>query len=213
MDIHCSTSINSNGTTIGFNQKITTTILALACCFFLSACASFSDGPIRYHKVKLTERNLSMLSGTYELYPDSVYKKNGKAGLQVNSSKYEKFHQYIGKSKIDFDTPANAHVVVQVSDHQVNFLFKEDSLVKDTVSLSYKLQSRGLLLLGNKYTKFEGIPYVLGGSRSEKTRIGLAKDGGLIMNHAVDNTGAVLLFFMAGYSYNASYHFKRINSK
>lgn len=212
MDIQHSDS-NPSGTNTGFNQKITTTILTLSCCFLLSACASFSDGPIKHHKVKLTDSNLSILSGTYQLYPDSVYNQNGKTGLKVNSPKIEKFHQYVSKSKIDFDTLANSHVVVQVSDHQVKFLFKEDALIKDTVSLPFKLQSRGLLSLGNRYATFEGIPYLLGGSRSEKTRIGLAKDGGLILNHAVDNTGAILLFFMAGYSYNISYHFKRINSK
>lgn len=213
MDRQCSTFTIPAGATPGLNQKNITAISALACFYFLSGCASFSDGPIRHHKVKLTESNLSMLSGTYELYPDSVYKKNGITGLQACSSKNHQLHQYIGASRIGFDTLANSSVVVQVSGDHVNFLFKENDMIKDSVRLSFRLQSRGLLLLGNKFAKLEGIPYILGGSKSEKTRIGLAKDGSLILNHAVDDTGAILLFFTVGYSYNTSYHFKRINSK
>lgn len=213
MDMQRPNSATPNGHTVGIDQKITTTILALACCCSLSGCASFSDGPIRHYKVRLTEKNLSMLSGTYELYPDSFYQKNSTAGLQAYSPRNRQFHQYVSKSQISFDTLANCHVVVQVSGDQANFLFKENGLNKDSVRLSFKLQSRGMLLLGNKSVTLQGIPYILGGSESEKTRIGLAKDGGLILNHAIDDTGAILFFFMLGYSYNISYHFKRVNSK
>lgn len=188
--------------------KLFTGIIAL-----FSGCASFSDGPIRHHKIKLTGKSLSTLSGTYQLYPDSVYDKEGDVRLRAYTSKDDRFHQYVSRNKISFDTPVNSSVIVQVLDDGfINFLFRENGIDKDTVRLSYKLQSRGLLVLGNKYVKFEGIPYILGGSRSEKTRIGLAKDGGLILNHAVDNSGAFLLMIGAGYSYNASYHFKRIKS-
>jgi hypothetical protein len=208
MAIQSSNSTNPNGEAIRLNLKMPTAVLAVACCCFLSGCASFSDAPIRHHKVKLTESNLSELSGAYELYPDSNL--GGKAGLQAYLSKDDRFHQYIGKSKIGFDTLANCSVVVQVSRDHVNFLFKEDGLTKDSVRLTFRLQSRGMLLLGNKYVTLEGIPYILGGSRSEKTRIGLAKDGGLILNHAYDDSGALLLFIGLGLSYDVAYHFKRI---
>lgn len=217
MNMLISTSIQPNlmyNKLINNIRYIRQVICAITCCLLFSGCASFSDRPTKHHKIKLDEGNLSEISGTYQLYPDSVYDREGELRLRAYTSKDDRFHQYVSRNKISFDTLVNSSVTVRVShDGYINFLFKENGIDKDAVRLSYKLQSRGLLILGNKYVKFEGIPYILGGSRSEKTRIGLAKDGGLILNHAVDNSGAFLLMIGTGYSYNASYHFKRIKSK
>jgi len=196
------------------NLKHTTlqwSISALTFSLAFSGCASFSDRPIRHHKVKLSGDEVLKLSGTYQLFPDLVYTKNGGAEILRYQGETERFHQYISREKIDFKPTENLSVDVKVlGNNQISFCFKKDSLIVDTVTLSSKLQSRGLLLLGNKYVEFQGIPYVLGGSKSEKTRIGLANDGGLILNHAYDNSGALLLFIGAGLSYDSAYHFKRI---
>jgi hypothetical protein len=186
-------------------------ICAITFCVLFSGCASFSDRPIRRHKVKLDKDEISKLSGTYQLFPDLTYKKNGVAETLHYQPITERFHQYISKRGIYFKPSENVAVDVMVIDNsQIRFNFKKDSLIVDSVTLSAKLQSRGLLLLGNKYVEFQGVPYILGGSKSEKTRIGLASDGGLILNHAYDNSGALLLFIGAGISYDSAYHFKRI---
>lgn len=180
-------------------------------CLLLSGCASFSDRPIRRHKVKLDKDEISKISGTYQLYPDLAYTKNGVAETLRYQPITERFHQYISKRRIYFKPSENVTVDVRVIDNnQISFNFKKDSLIVDSVILSARLQSRGLLLLGNKYVEFQGVPYILGGSKSEKTRIGLASDGGLILNHAYDDSGALLLFIGAGLSYDSAYHFKRI---
>ena len=66
----------------------------------------------------------------------------------------------------------------------------------------------GFFYLNNKQVEFNGVPYLLGGSRSEKTRIGLSKDNDLIVQTAIDNTGAFLLIIGSGYSYNVATFFK-----
>ncbi|MBO9673320.1 MAG: hypothetical protein J7577_07740 [Sphingobacteriaceae bacterium] len=183
----------------------------IAFCLLFSGCASFSDRPIRRHKVKLSEGQVSKLSGTYQLFPDLAYVKNGVAESLRYQPVIEHFHRYISKHRISFKPSENLTVDVRVIDNnQITFNFKKDSLIVDSVTLSGKLQSRGLLLLGNKYVEFHGVPYILGGSKSEKTRIGLASDGGLILNHAYDSSGALLLFIGAGVSYDSAYHFKRV---
>jgi len=191
----------------GFRQAI----CAITICLLFSGCASFSDRPIRRHKVKLDKDEISKISGTYQLFPDLAYTKNGVAETLRYQPITERFHQYISKRGIYFKPSENVAVDVKVIDNnQIRFNFKKDSLIVDSVTLSARLQSRGLLLLGNRYVEFHGVPYILGGSKSEKTRIGLASDGGLILNHAYDSSGALLLFIGAGLSYDSAYHFKRI---
>jgi len=176
-----------------------------------SGCASFSDRMSRQQKVKLTKQNLDHLSGTYQLFPNLSYTKNGGIEMLQYQPKTERFHRYVSKKKIDFKSSENLSVEVKVlGNNQINFRFKKDSLTIDTVTLSGRLQSRGLLLLGNKYVKFNGVPYIFGGSESAKTRIGLATDDGLILNHAYDRSGAFLLFIWGGRGYDIAYHFKRI---
>ncbi|MCZ4245481.1 hypothetical protein [Pedobacter punctiformis] len=197
--------VRPNQKTISF--KLAIFILGL----FLSGCASFSDRTINQYKVKLSEENVSRLSGTYRLFPDLIYTKRGDAEILGYQRKTEQFHRHISKNKIDFSPSDNLSVDVKVlENNQISFLFKKDNFLLDSVTLSAKLQSRGLLLLGNKYVKFHGVPYILGGSESAKTRIGLASDGGLILNHAHDRSGALLLFIAAGRSSDYAYHFKRI---
>ncbi|NMN35105.1 hypothetical protein [Pedobacter sp. SG918] len=186
-------------------------ICVITICLLFSGCASFSDRPIRRHKVKLDKDEVSKLSGTYQLFPDLTYKKNGVAETLSYQPTTEHFHQYISKRGIYFKPSENVTVDVKVMDNnQIGFHFKKDSIIVDSVILSARLQSRGLLLLGNKYVEFQGVPYILGGSKSEKTRIGLASDGGLILNHAYDDSGALLLLIGSGLSYDSAYHFKRI---
>jgi len=185
--------------------------ICITLCLLFSGCASFSDRPIRRHKVKLHKDEISKISGTYQLFPDLAYAKNGVVETLRYQPITEHFHQYISKRGIYFKPSENVVVDLKVMDNnQIRFHFKKDSIIVDSVTLSAKLQSRGLLLLGNKYVEFQGVPYILGGSKSEKTRIGLASDGGLILNHAYDNSGALLLLIGAGLSYDSAYHFKRI---
>ena len=68
----------------------------------------------------------------------------------------------------------------------------------------------GYFYLNNKQVEFNGIPYLLGGSSSEKRRIGISKDNDLIVQTAIDHTGAFLLIIGTGYSYNVATFFKEI---
>jgi len=214
MNMLTSISIQPNASDSRLNNNVRCfgqTICAIMFCLLFSGCASFSDKPIRRHKVKLNEGGVSKLSGTYQLLPDLTYTKRGVAETLRDKPIAERFHRYISKHEIDFKPTENLTVDLKVMENdQISFHFKKDSIIVDSVTLSAKLQSRGLLLLGNKYVEFHGVPYILEGSKSEKTRIGLASDGGLIVNHAYDSSGAFLLFIWAGRGYDTAYHLKRI---
>ncbi|GAA4196377.1 hypothetical protein GCM10022289_02000 [Pedobacter jeongneungensis] len=178
------------GYVAGFNVKTTTSDLAVSAGFFFSGCASFSDKMISHHKSNLLQKDLPQLSGVYQLKPDLVYNKDGEAKVAQGKYLIENIHRYISQKKIDLDTSANLRLTVKVLDsNKVSFLFQKDNVVLDRVTLPAELQPTGLLYLGNHYVKAIGVPYLWGGVMSEKTRIGLANDGGLILNHVTDRSG------------------------
>lgn len=213
MNMKISNLIKPGTYSVWFNPKTTMAALAVSLCFF-SGCASFSDQMTNRHKINLMQENLQELSGTYKLKPDLLYKNNGEAEMAQGKYLAKEIHGYLSQKNIDIDTSANLQLTVKILDsNHVSFLFKNDEMLLDSVTLSTELQPTGLLYLGNHYVKAIGVPYLWGGTMCEKTRIGLANDGGLILHHVSDRSGGVLLVFLGGHSFQSAYHFKRINSK
>jgi len=68
---------------------------------------------------------------------------------------------------------------------------------------------KGMFYLDNKFLECHGVPYIFGGCNNNKRRIGLTKNGNLLVNEAIDNSGALLLIIGAGYSYNITYEYER----
>lgn len=180
----------------------------------LSSCASFSDKMIKENKITLSENDLSKLEGTYQLFPDFKYDEKGNIQeldsevskltynlnyfLQSKESKYEYSDSYLVEVK-------------RIDKNTLKLITKKGNIVIDNVEAVGKLK-KGLFYLNNKYLKRNGVPYLAGGYTNYKTRIGLAKDNGLLVNYAYDNSGAILFMFWAGSSYNLGYHFKRIDN-
>lgn len=179
-----------------------------------TGCASFSNTRVWHDSKKLTKHNLSELTGTYSFSPDYGYDKKGNREVIIRKNKQDYFYQYLTNKPIDVDTAAKYLIsLTYLKGDSIAILIKKEKLIIDSLKLRWRLQSRGLLKIGKTDIKVHGIPYLLGGSQSKKTRIGLSKDGGLILNHAVDSGGALLLIIGSGYSYDFAYHFKRINPK
>ena len=131
--------------------------ICITLCLLLSGCASFSDRPIRRHKVKLHKDEISKISGTYQLFPDLTYKKNGVAETLRYQPITEHFHQYISKRGIYFKPSENVAVDVMVIDNnQIRFHFKKDSIIVDSVTLSARLQSRGLIAFRKQVCRISG---------------------------------------------------------
>ncbi|TCC86612.1 hypothetical protein EZ428_23160 [Pedobacter frigiditerrae] len=186
-------------------------ILAVA---VLTGCASFSNTRVWRASKKLTENNLSELTGTYSFSPDYGYDKKGNQEDVINDKKKDYFYQYLTNKAISIDTVSRYFIsLTYLKENSIAISIKKERLMIDSLILSGRLQSRGLLKVGKTEVKVHGIPYLLGGTQSKKTRIGVAKDGGLILNHAVDNSGAFLLLIGAGRGFDVAYHFKRINPK
>lgn len=204
-------------------------ILMLAALGLLTGCATFSGKMMKKNAVKITHDELFRLSGDYELLPDFSYDNSGnkeQIGRVFDEYRYKKtdldslrrkvkqshnLYGYVVDKKMELDSYGGAWVSLKVLDSQtIRFVLKRENIVVDSIDMKGWLKADGLFYLDNKYIKLNGVPYLFGGSESQKNRIGLAKDNGLLVNQAIDRSGAFLLIIGAGYSYNTVYHFKRM---
>lgn len=180
--------------------------------FLFSSCASFSDKMVKNNKENLSENDLSKLEGTYELFPDLQYNEKGSAEL-INSQDSRPRHNlnYFVSFKETKQDGFGVYLVdiKLISGNKLKFTTKKDNIEIESFEVGGKLKN-GLFYLDNRYLKRNGIPYLAGGYTNYKTRIGLAKDNGLLVNYAYDNSGAILFLFWAGSDYNLGYHYKRI---
>lgn len=177
-----------------------------------SGCASFSHGRITGRNVKkLTLDNLNQLTGTYSFSPDFSYDEKGNPENITGDSEKDYFYQYVAKKEININSVDKYFITLNYAKRDsISISIKKENRTIDSLILPARLQSRGLIKIGKTDVKIHGIPYLLGSSESKKTRIGLGKDGGLIVNHASDYSGALLLIIAAGRSYDFTYHFKRV---
>lgn len=182
----------------------------------ITSCAGFSDKVVKGNKIALTENDLVKFEGQYELFPDSSFDKNGKsAAIDSNESRsHYHLNYFINSPDSKYEYSKSYKVVVKVSgQNRLKFITQKENLKIDSIEIAGKLQSDGLFYLDNKFLKRNGIPYLAGGYTNHKTRIGLTKDNGLLVNYAYDNSGALLFMFWAGSTYNLGYHYKKFENE
>jgi len=178
----------------------------------MCSCASFSDKMIRENKTALSENDFSKLEGKYELFPDLKYDEKGNPEI-IDSQDYKtrnNLNYFVKSEKSTYDYDNSYFVEIKLlSQNRIKFITQKNNIKIDSTELGVELKN-GLFYLDNKYLKRNGIPYLAGGYNNHKTRIGLSKNNGLLVNYAYDNSGAILFLFWAGSSYNLGYHYKRI---
>lgn len=196
------------------NDKMKSIIFTLISVLILSSCASFSSRIVKNNKTKLTENNFNKLEGNFELFPDISYTDKGNPEIIKSKASLNSFYYFVSKNKTEFDSLANYSVELKwINSKKIKFIFKKENAKIDSTEISGKLKKNGLFHLDNKYVKRNGIPFIFGGYTSNKTRIGITKDNGLLVNYASDVSGALLIIIGDGFSYNSAYHFKRIENK
>ncbi len=193
------------------NLKINTIILIILS-FTVFSCASYTKNRFRKEIVNLKKVELNKLTGNYSLnsirrysgkIPDSLYKNNGYYFLTNKS--------YRKKSEFDSLEKNENKYLLSLNMENTNKLrvelFENSKVINKTIIKGK--HKNGMFYLENKYLDCNGIPFLFGGCRNNKRRIGLTKSGNLLINEAVSNEGAILLIIGAGYSYNSTYEYER----
>lgn len=183
-------------------------------------CASFSKKKFAKDLDNLSLENISRLEGNYVLNPVSSYTKSGVAkiaGSRGDSIKFNNAYDFIVNQSFMQKRQLNAvkttgnTILLNLkfeNNKQLSVKVLENSMPIVETVISGELKD-GMFYLDNKYLKWTGIPYLFGGSQNNKRRIGLAKNGNLLINEAVSNNGAFLFLFWAGTDYNLTYEYER----
>ncbi|WP_452601806.1 hypothetical protein [Pontimicrobium sp. MEBiC06410] len=181
-----------------------------------TSCASFSKREFSKDYSKLSEGNLSIISGKYKIYPSKRFGKNFK-NVDKDSLKYTNIYREIvneywkEKNKSSNLTYNQNDYFVQLELIKNNLsvkLFENNILIKEA-QLAGKLR-KGMFYLDNKQLDCYGIPYIFGGCLNNKRRLAISNNNNLIVNEAVSNEGAFLLLMGSGHRYNSSFEFERI---
>lgn len=196
------------------------TTMLIASSFF--GCARFSKKTFRNEFQKLDRKDISGLEGNYSLNPRIKYVSDKPEDLDLESKITDSLIHYNAYQFMVTPNLSSKKNLYQRKtenvDRLINLKFQNEKLlsikvyekgvvIKDTV-LSGKYK-KGMFYLDNKFVKCHGIPFLFGGCQSNKRRIGLSKNRGLLVNEAYDNTGALLFFFWAGNDYNVAYEYPR----
>ena len=192
----------------------------IAIALSVQSCAMFSKKRFRKDSEYLTENNIKKLSGNYTFHPVKRISNSGSKKPNdtipdslVKNNAYDFMLHTDYKSSKKFDSIRNSKndYVLNLELENPNRLrikiLENTNVIKDTF-LSGKYR-KGMFYLDNKYLKCHGVPYLFGGCSNNKRRIGLTKNGNLLINEAVSNEGAFLIIIAAGYSYNITYEYKR----
>jgi hypothetical protein len=198
-------------------QKYPNIIILLILIFLFSSCANFTKKGFRKNLEKLKPESITRLDGTYALRParryyslENLYPK----GYRPDSSRFANAYEFLLNKGDQFpylDSMKNDLTLKLRLEGATNLDVQvlENSIILEQATLegTYK---NGMFYLDNKFLKCHGIPFILGGCENTKRRIGLTKEGNLLINEALSNEGAFLIMFGAGYKYNTTYEYKRM---
>ena len=180
-----------------------------------TSCASYSRKEFKNELVKIENSDYSSLSGKYESKPfhyfgkQSDWNKADSLKTKKHLGVYERMQNkapYYDKTEIldyeyiDLNFEPNGELIYE--------LILNDSVIKKD-SVSYKVKN-GMIKLKNSFYKCEGVPFLLGGCRNGRIRLGISKNDNLILNKSYDQYGALLIVIGAGVNSNSTYEYKKI---
>jgi hypothetical protein len=181
-------------------------------------CASFSAKNFKNDYTSINPGNLHSFDGKFSFSPIKKFDKKTEHSNIENLKKYINSYNFITNESIkfnDIDSILNGTINYQIelkiiTDKELSVeLFKNNQSIKKQ-QIKGELKKDGMFYLDNKFLKCTGIPYLFGGCQNNKRRIAISKNNNLIVNEALDNTGALLFLFWAGPSYNSTYEFQRV---
>jgi hypothetical protein len=183
--------------------------------FIFTNCASYSRKEFKIELVKIKSIEYLSLNGKYESKPfrffgeqsnwnteDSLKTKNllGVYERIQNKAPYYDKTEILDYEFIKLNFKPNGKLLYE--------LILNDSVIKKD-SVNYKVNN-GMIKLKNSFYKCEGVPFLLGGCRNGRIRLGISKNNNLILNKSYDQYGALLIVFGAGLNNNSTYEYRKI---
>ena len=204
-------------------KKIINIILISTILIGCKSTATFSNYDTNKEYKKLTETSLHELNGVYKhyahkrLFNDTYPKINSKKYLRMHTSilnqvKNKNYYLARAYDTISKNQVNNYYVKIKIiNTNKIEILFCENSKVLRSLNANGKLIN-GIFNLDNDTSEYHGTPWIAGGGSSSKRRIGISKNGNLIVNDVSRDYGAFLFVFFGGDTSNSTtYEYERIN--
>lgn len=186
--------------------------LKLLVLMMMSSCASYAPRMIKKVKSELSPGESSLLNGTYSMIPLATYNRKGNERESYKNSYHKEFKD-LKLTDANFDSLANYKVTLKLLDNKtLRSVLVKDGQKIDSIKITGKFRSSGMFHFKGNNLSCTGIPYILGGCSANKTRIGLTKNGNLLINRAYSSGGAMLLIFGAGSAHNTASSFLKLKS-
>jgi hypothetical protein len=165
----------------------------------LSSCAKYQRTLVDYAECKAPEDMIE--KGTFSFqqhsYLDYAEKNQGHERKYDLANVIERVRSHEKLSSRYYSISFHTLTIMQLECYNTN-----DSLLY-VKNYGGEFDNRNFFHLDNKLLNCWGVPYIFGGCEHEKTRIGITEDHGLVVQHAYDDFGAILIFFGSGRSFNS----------
>ncbi|MGH1519279.1 hypothetical protein [Chryseobacterium sp. JK1] len=164
----------------------------------LNSCISFSGGMIKHDVSVIGKGNAVSIDGNYEC---KGYDGLGEMTTSFTLRNFSRngYHKFTVKS-IPLDNKEA---------YELQFKF----LKGDTLAFSAKHQVRlknGFFMVDNYKSGCSGIPYLYGSCEKSQSRIGLTKDGNLLIQSYYHSSGGIFLFLWSGHTSHTVEKYRKI---
>lgn len=176
----------------------------------ITSCATYNQNKIGFNNQKLTSSQLKKLEGLYKITPKHEY---GYHGFIVEDSITQEpiLPNYIRLGSIVSEDAEKTLLRIDVVDNEhIKFLLLRENQVVDSIRIRGVLKDNGMFHFKDNTSTSQGIPGLAGSIQHSKTRLGLTKNGDLLVQYAYSQYGAFLMIFGDGRGGNDTYSFERI---
>lgn len=179
----------------------------------ITSCATYNQNKIGFNNQKLVKCQLQILEGLYRITPKHEY---GYHGFIVEDSITQEpiLPNYLHLGSVVSEDGQKTFLEIKVVDHEhLKFLLLRENQVVDSIKIRGVLKDNGMFHFKDNTSSSQGIPGLAGSIQHSKTRLGLTKNGDLLVQYAYSQYGAFLMIFGDGRGGNDTYSFERIIEK
>jgi len=178
------------------------------------SCTTSSNKALKNDLEKMTQENYIQLNGIYYNHPKQVYGKNKKRMISEGELRTKNIYAILNFRPYTFDS-----IAMFENEEKIELIFlnnqklKLNHIVNGKVIASPVLNGKikkGFFCLEQKNSNSWGIPVLHGGYNRHNRKIGISKQGNLIVDLEFEESGSFLLFFSHGFQDITTYEVEKI---
>ncbi|MEG1669129.1 hypothetical protein [Chryseobacterium sp.] len=178
------------------------------------SCATSSNNALKNDLKKMTQENYTQLNGVYYNHPRQVYGKNKKRMISEDELRTKDIYAILNFKPFAFDS-----IAMFENEEKIELIFLTNQKLKVNHIVNEKIRAssvmngkmkKGFFCLDQKNSNSWGIPVLHGGYKKHNRKIGISKQGNLIVDLKFEESGSFLFFFNQGFQDITTYEVEKI---